>query len=90
MALSPYASGAELAMCQRFSRRIADKDGADGKVAAAGSSSEREQMCGGDPQRWNRPNGEDRTEMKKKEKEAEMHLAPWTSTEYREEVHDNI
>ena len=40
MALSPPASGAELAMCQRCSRRIVEKDGDDGKVAAAESSSE--------------------------------------------------
>ena len=44
MALSLFASGAGLAKCQRCSRRIAEKDGDDGKVAAVGSSSEREQM----------------------------------------------
>ena len=31
------ASGAELALCQRCSRRIAEQAGDDGKVAAAGS-----------------------------------------------------
>ena len=46
MALSPCAFGAELALCQRCSRSAAVKDGDDGKVA--GSSSEREQMGGGD------------------------------------------
>ena len=48
MALSPCAFGAELALCQRCSRRIAEKDGDDGKLAAARSSSEREQKGGGD------------------------------------------
>ena len=37
----------------------------DGKVAAAGSSSEKEQMG---PQRWKQPKGEDWTEMKKEAK----------------------
>ena len=47
MALSPLAFGAELVMCQRCSGWAAEKDGDDGKNAAAGSSSEREQMDGG-------------------------------------------
>ena len=46
-ALSPFASAAELAMCQRCSRRFAEKDGDDGNVAATVSSSERLQMGGG-------------------------------------------
>ena len=48
MALSPFAFGAELAVCQRCSGRTAEKDGDDGKNAAAGSTGEREQMGGGD------------------------------------------
>ena len=52
MALSPLAVGAELAACPCCSGRIAVKDGDDEKDAAAGSSSEREKMDGGDsPQR---------------------------------------
>ena len=47
IALSLCAERAELATCQRRSRRIAEKDGDDGKVAASGSSSEREQVGGG-------------------------------------------
>ena len=42
MALSPFTFRAELAMCQRCSRRIAEQDGDDGKVAASGSGNERE------------------------------------------------
>ena len=48
MSLSPFAVGAELAVCQGCSGRIAEMDGDDGKDAAAGCSSEREQMDGGD------------------------------------------
>ena len=48
MALSLPASGAELALSKRCSRRIAETDGDDGNMAGAGSSSEREQMSGGD------------------------------------------
>ena len=40
--------------------------------------------------RWKQPKGEDRTEMKKRGKEAEVHLAKWISMEYREEVHEKI
>ena len=47
MAHSPFAFGAELALCQRCTGKIAEKDGDDGKHAA-GSSSEREQTGGGD------------------------------------------
>ena len=81
MVLSPFSSGAELAVCQCCSRRIAEKDGDDGKVAAAGSSSEREQMRRRFHRRWKQPEGEDRTKMKK---EAGLHLANWISLEYRE------
>ena len=42
--LSPFALGAELAMCQHCSGRTAEKDGNDGKDAAAGSSGKKEQM----------------------------------------------
>ena len=42
VALSPFAFGAELAMCQRCGRRTAEKDGGDGKDA--GSSGKRRQM----------------------------------------------
>ena len=42
-----FASGAALVVCQLCTRRIADKDGDERKVAAARSSSEREQMSGG-------------------------------------------
>ena len=66
VALSLFAFWAELAMCQRCSRRIAEKDGDDEKMDAARSSSERE--ADGRrrfPQRWRQPKGEDRTGMKK-------------------------
>ena len=49
MALSLNAVGAELVVCQRCSGRIAEKNGDDGKNAAARSPSERKQMGGGDP-----------------------------------------
>ena len=68
IALSPCASGTELALCQRCSRRVAEKDGDDEKVAAAASSSDMEQMGGGDSQRWRQPKGEDKTKMKKEGK----------------------
>ena len=42
------------------------------------------------PQRWKQPTGEDRTEMKKRGKSVEMHLAGWISVEYREEVHEEV
>ena len=41
MALSLFAFGTELNLCQSCSSRPAGKDGDDGKVAAAASSSER-------------------------------------------------
>ena len=49
VALPLVDSGSELALCQRCSGRIAEKDGDDGKNAAAGSSTKRKQMDGGDP-----------------------------------------
>ena len=36
------------------------------------------------------PKGEDRTEMKKEAKAAEVHFAKWISVEYREEVHEKV
>ena len=47
VALSPFAFGAELAMCQRCGGRTTEKDGGDGK-GAAGRSGKRRQMGGGD------------------------------------------
>ena len=47
VALSPFAFGAELAVCQRCGGRTAEKDGGDGKDAA-GISGKRRQMGGGD------------------------------------------
>ena len=47
MALSLSVFVAELSVCQCCSGRTAEKDGDDGKDAAAGSSGEREQMGGG-------------------------------------------
>ena len=47
VALSPFAFGAELAMCQRCGGRTTKKDGGDGKDAA-GRSGKRRQMGGGD------------------------------------------
>ena len=72
-------------LCQRCSRRIAEKDGDDGKVAAAGSSSEREQMCGGDPTKVESATRRRQDWNEKRAKEAEVHLAKWISLEYREE-----
>ena len=63
MALSPFAIWAELAVCHCCSGRIAEKDGDDGKDEAPGSSSQREQMDGGDSTK-----GPDRTEMRKEDK----------------------
>ena len=37
-------------------------------------------------QRWKQPKGENRTEMKKEAKPAEVHLVKWISVEYREDV----
>ena len=84
MALSPFALGAELAMCQRCSGRTAEKDGDDGKDAAAGSSGKRERMG----QQRSSQKGEDRTAMKKEAELTEVHLAQWISVEHREEVHE--
>ena len=42
------------------------------------------------PQRWKQPEGEDRTEKKKRGKVAEVHLAEWISVEYPGEVHWEI
>ena len=42
------------------------------------------------PQRWKQPKGEDRTEMNKIGKVAEVHLSKQISVEYREEVHEKI
>ena len=44
---SPFDSGAQLAMCQRCTRRTAEKEGGDGEDAA-GTSGKRRQMGGGD------------------------------------------
>ena len=63
MALSPFAIWAELAVCHCCSGRIAEKDGDDGKDEAPGSSSQREQMDGGDSTK-----GPGRTEMRKEDK----------------------
>ena len=43
VALSPFAAGAELAMCQCCSRRTAEKDGGDDEDAA-GSAGKRKQL----------------------------------------------
>ena len=67
MALSPFAFGAEMAMCQRCSGWTAEKDVDDGKDAAAGSSGKREQMGGGDSTKVEAAKRR-RTEMKRKEK----------------------
>ena len=40
--------------------------------------------------RWRKPKGEDRVEMKKRGKNAEMHLAEWVSMEHREEEHEKL
>ena len=47
VAFSPFATGAELAMCYCCSRRTAEKDGGDGEDAAGGAG-KRRQMGGGD------------------------------------------
>ena len=41
-------------------------------------------------QRWKQPKGEDRTEIKKRSKDAKVHFAQVISVEYREEVHEKI
>ena len=42
------------------------------------------------PQRCKQQKGEDRSEMKKRGKAVEVHLAEWMSVEYREEVREKI
>ena len=55
--------------CQCCSGRIAEKDGDDGKDEAARSSSEKEQMAGGDSTKVEAlKKGPDRTAMRKEEK----------------------
>ena len=66
MALSLVASGADLAMCQRCTRRIAGEDGDDGKVAA---SSETE-MGGGDSTKVETANQKEKTGLKGKKRES--------------------
>ena len=61
---SPFASGAELAMCQCFSRRTAEEDGGDGKDAA-GRQVKEGRWAEEIPQMWRPPKGEDMTEKKK-------------------------
>ena len=39
---------------------------------------------------WQQLKGEDKTEMKKRGKAAEVPLAKWFSVEHREEVHEKI
>ena len=51
MALFPCAVGAESDLCKCCNRRLAEKDGDDGKVAAVGKSSKKEWMDGGVPTR---------------------------------------
>ena len=89
MALSPCAVGAELALCQRCSRRIAEKDGDDGK----GGSSRKFKCKRADaeeiPQRWKQPEIEDRTEMKKEAKLLRCTLldgSAWST----EKIHEKI
>ena len=59
----PSACGTKLAVC-RCSRRIAEKDGDDGKVAESRSASEREQMGGEDYGR------KEKTELKWKKRQS--------------------
>ena len=68
MALSPFALGAELAMCQRCSRRIAEKDGDDERLQQQEVQVKDSRWAEETPQRWNQPKGVDRTEMKKEVK----------------------
>ena len=68
MALSPFALGADLAMCQCCSRMIAEKTEMM-EMWRRREVQVKESRCEEEiPQRWNQPKGEDRTEMKKEEK----------------------
>ena len=90
MTLSPCAVGAELAWCQRRSRSITGKNGDDGKVAAAGSPSEREQMGGEVSTKVEAAKRRGQVQNEEGGKAAQVHLAKWISVEYREEVHEKI
>ena len=70
IALSLGAVDTELALCQCCSRRIAEKDGDNGKVAAAAAenSSQRGQMGGGSSTKVEAAKREDRSKMKKEAK----------------------
>ena len=74
MALSPYAVGAELAVCQFCSGRMAEKDGDDGKDAAARSSSEREQMDGEDSTKVETAQRSRQHRNEKRREEIEVHI----------------
>ena len=77
-------------MCQRRSRRITGKSGDDGKMAAAGSPSEREQMGGGGSTKVEAAKRRRQDRNEKGSNGTEVHLAEWISVECREEVHGKI
>ena len=86
MALSTFAIGAELVVCQCCSGRIAEKDGDDGKDAAAGSSGKREQMGEGDSTKVEavQRRRQDRNEKKKRLKCTLLNGSAWsTERKYR-------
>ena len=62
-------------VCQRCSRRITGKNGDDGKVAAAGIPSQREQMGGGDFEKVEAANRRREDRKEKRGKAAKVHFA---------------
>ena len=75
-------------MCQRCSGRTAEKDGDDGKDAAAGSSGKREQMGEGDSTKVEAAKRRRQDRNEERGKISGVHFAKWISVEYREEVHE--
>ena len=88
--LSPFATGAELAMIQCCSRMTAEKDGGDGEDAAGSASKRRRPMGGGystkvevakrGRQDWEEERG----------KSFEVRIAQWIGLRHREKVHEKI
>ena len=88
IAPSRCAYGTELAVCQRCSRKIAEKDGDDGEVAAAAISSERGKMGGGNSTKVEAAQKRGQDQNEERGKAVEVDLAEWFGVEYREEIHE--
>ena len=83
-----------LLLGQNWLRAIAAAEGLQRRTEAMVRMQQEVQVNGSrwaeESSRWKQPNREDRAEMKKRSKAAEMYLAKWISVEHREEVHEKI